>query len=85
MPGSATTNWFGDVVSHPQVIVDANSVDDIAAILKDPGKYPSPVRAMGSESEATWRSLLDDLIDVAWRRRAWSSAAGEKALRPCVA
>ena len=42
------TNWFGDVVSHPQVIVDAKSVDDIVAILKDPVKYPAPVRSVGS-------------------------------------
>ncbi len=42
------SNWFGDVVSHPQVIVDAKSVDDIVAILKDPAKYPSPVRGVGS-------------------------------------
>lgn len=42
------TNWFGNIVSHPQVIVDANSVDDIVAILKDPTTYPSPVRAVGS-------------------------------------
>jgi hypothetical protein len=42
------TNWFGDVVSHPKVIVEANSVDDIVAVMKDPAKYPSPVRAVGS-------------------------------------
>ena len=42
------TNWFGDIVSHPQVIVDADSVDDIVAVLKDPAKYPAPVRAVGS-------------------------------------
>jgi FAD/FMN-containing dehydrogenase len=41
------TNWFGDVVSHPKVIVDANSVDDIVAVMKDPAKYPAPVRAVG--------------------------------------
>ncbi|MGA7416190.1 MAG: FAD-binding oxidoreductase [Bryobacteraceae bacterium] len=42
------TNWFGDLVSHPAAIVDANSVADIVAVLKDPVKYPSPVRAVGS-------------------------------------
>jgi FAD/FMN-containing dehydrogenase len=42
------TNWFGDLVSHPAVIVDANSVDDIVPVLKDPVRYPSPVRAVGS-------------------------------------
>jgi hypothetical protein len=33
------TNWFGDLVSHPRVIVDANSVDDIVAVMKDATKY----------------------------------------------
>src|ERR1700729_1810005 len=42
------TNWFGNIVSHPQVVVDANSVDDIVRVLKDPTQYPSPVRAVGS-------------------------------------
>jgi FAD/FMN-containing dehydrogenase len=42
------TNWFGDLVSHPKVIAEANSKEDIIAILKDPQKYPSPVRAVGS-------------------------------------
>ena len=42
------TNWFGDVVSHPQVVVEASSKEQIIAILKDPVKYPSPVRAVGS-------------------------------------
>jgi hypothetical protein len=42
------TNWFGDVVSHPQVLVEASSKEEIIAILKDPVKYPSPVRAVGS-------------------------------------
>ena len=42
------TNWFGNVVSHPAVVVEATSVDSIVAILKNPGQYPSPVRAVGS-------------------------------------
>jgi hypothetical protein len=42
------TNWFGNITSHPAVIVDAASTDDIAAVLKNPGQYPSPVRAVGS-------------------------------------
>ena len=48
MPDATVTNWFGDIVSHPVVVVEATSVDDIVAVLKDPGLYPSPVRAVGS-------------------------------------
>ena len=48
MPDIAVTNWFGDIVSHPKVVVQATTADDIAAILKNPTQYPSPVRAVGS-------------------------------------
>ena len=48
MPDFTVTNWFGDIVSHPQMVVDANSVADIVAVLKNVDKYPSPVRAVGS-------------------------------------
>jgi FAD/FMN-containing dehydrogenase len=48
MATNTVTNWFGNIVSHPQVIAEANSVDDIVRILKDPATYPSPVRAVGS-------------------------------------
>jgi FAD/FMN-containing dehydrogenase len=48
MAGLEIRNWFGDLISHPKVIVEAHSVDDIVAVMKDPGKYPSPVRAVGA-------------------------------------
>ncbi|HEV2133288.1 MAG TPA: FAD-dependent oxidoreductase [Terracidiphilus sp.] len=48
MATNTVTNWFGNIVSHPAVIVDANSVDDIIAVMKDQAKYPAPVRTVGS-------------------------------------
>ena len=48
MADPEVTNWFGDLVSHPRVIVDANSSAEIVNILKDPERYPSPVRCVGS-------------------------------------
>uniref|UniRef100_Q02BX1 FAD linked oxidase domain protein n=1 Tax=Solibacter usitatus (strain Ellin6076) TaxID=234267 RepID=Q02BX1_SOLUE len=48
MAAPTITNWFGDLISHPRVVVDATSVDDIVKVLKDSAKYPSPVRAVGS-------------------------------------
>jgi hypothetical protein len=42
------TNWFGNITSQPAVVVDAASVADIAAILRNPAQYPTPVRAVGS-------------------------------------
>jgi len=34
MAQNTVTNWFGNIVSHPQVVIDANSVDDVIAIVK---------------------------------------------------
>lgn len=53
------TNWFGDLVSHPLAIVDAHSVDDIVAVLKDPAKFPSPVRAVGSNHSTARCGVAD--------------------------
>jgi FAD/FMN-containing dehydrogenase len=53
------TNWFGDLVSHPAVIVDAHSADDIVRVLKDPVKYPSPVRAVGSNHSTARCGVAD--------------------------
>ena len=60
MPKSAITNWFGDVTSHPQSVVDANCVEDIVAVLKDPSRYPSPVRAIGSHHSTTACGAADE-------------------------
>jgi FAD/FMN-containing dehydrogenase len=54
------TNWFGDLVSHPQVIVEAHSVDDIIAVLEDPVKYPAPVRAVGSNHSTARCGVAED-------------------------
>ena len=47
------TNWFGSIVSHPAVIVEAETVEEITAVLKDRERYPSPVRAVGSNHSTT--------------------------------
>lgn len=48
MADPVVTNWFGDIVTHPKVVVEATTVDDIVGVLKDPVRYPSPVRGLGS-------------------------------------
>ncbi|MGH9359319.1 MAG: FAD-binding protein [Terriglobia bacterium] len=53
------TNWFGDLVSHPKVLVEANSVEDIIVVLKDPVKYPSPIRAVGSNHSTSPCGVAD--------------------------
>jgi hypothetical protein len=47
------TNWFGGIRSHPAVIVEAESVEEIVAVLKDTERYPGPVRAVGSNHSTT--------------------------------
>ncbi len=59
MAMNTVTNWFGNLISHPAVIVDANSVDDIVGVLKDPVTYPSPVRAVGSNHSTTPCGVAD--------------------------
>jgi FAD/FMN-containing dehydrogenase len=59
MPDATVTNWFGDITSHPKVVAEANSVDDIVAILRNPGQYPSPVRAVGSNHSTAACGIAD--------------------------
>jgi len=48
MADTVVTNWFGDLVSHAQAVVEAVSADDVVKVLKNTAQYPSPVRAVGS-------------------------------------
>ena len=47
------TNWFGSIKSHPAVIVEVESVEQIRAVLDDRQRYPGPVRAVGSNHSTT--------------------------------
>ena len=44
----AVWNWTHELVTYPEAVVEAHSVDDIVRVLTDREKYPSPVRAHGS-------------------------------------
>lgn len=59
MPESVS-NWFGNIISSPAVIVEATSVDDIVAVLTNPARYPSPVRAVGSNHSTSPCATADD-------------------------
>ena len=59
MNTNTVTNWFGDIVSHPAVVVDANSVEDVVRVLKDTATYPSPVRAVGSNHSTAACGVAD--------------------------
>jgi FAD/FMN-containing dehydrogenase len=53
------SNWFGDLVSSPQIVVEAGSAEEITRILQDPANFPSPVRAVGSNHSTAPCSAAD--------------------------
>jgi hypothetical protein len=59
MSDLVVTNWFGDLISRPKVIVEAHSVEDIVRVLTDPVRYPSPVRAVGSNHSTARCGVAD--------------------------
>lgn len=62
------SNWFGNVRSRPAVIVEAETAEEIAAILRDRERYPSPVRAVGSNHAATACGAADGGTLIEMRR-----------------
>src|SRR5712691_9186022 len=52
-PGVPVWNWTREYVSYPRAVVDVGSVDEIAAVLRDPATYPSPVRGLASRHSTT--------------------------------
>jgi FAD/FMN-containing dehydrogenase len=45
---NSITNYDGSITTTPQVLAEPTTVAEIQAILRQPDKFPSPVRAMGS-------------------------------------
>ena len=52
MPASIT-NYDGSIVTTPQQVVRPETVEEIQAVFREPGRFPSPVRAMGSYHSLT--------------------------------
>jgi hypothetical protein len=57
--GVPISNWFGDFPSKPQVVVKPTTVEEIVEILRNPDKYPSPIRAVGSNHSTTRCAIAD--------------------------
>ena len=59
-------NWFGDLDWEASVLVEARSVEDIVAAMRDTDKYPSPVRGRGSGHSTTICGVADGgtVVDV---------------------
>jgi FAD/FMN-containing dehydrogenase len=52
-------NWDGSIVTHPTTIVYPKTVAEIVEIMKDSVRYPSPVRAIGSNHSTTFCTVAD--------------------------
>jgi FAD/FMN-containing dehydrogenase len=50
---SGITNYDGAIVTTPKAHVHPKSVEELQEILRQPDRYPSPVRAMGSNHSLT--------------------------------
>src|SRR3712207_6506307 len=61
-------NWFGSIVSFPSVVTEPDNVQDIVAIVQDEERYPSPVRAVGSNHSTTPCGVADDGTVVVMRK-----------------
>ncbi len=59
-------NWFGDLSWDASALVEARSVEDIVAVMRDADKYPSPVRGRGSGHSTTICGVADGgtVVDV---------------------
>lgn len=42
------TNWMGNITTTPKAYVEASSIEDVQAVVKDVQQYPTPVRAGGA-------------------------------------
>jgi len=50
---TSITNYDGAIVASPQQHVHPKSVEELQAILRQPDRYPGPVRAVGSHHSLT--------------------------------
>jgi hypothetical protein len=55
-------NYDGSITASPQQLAYPQTVDEIQAILRDPVRYPSPVRAMGNYHSLTPCASSDGTI-----------------------
>lgn len=64
-------NWFGDLISWPQIVVKADGIEDVVEAVRNAEKYPSPVRARGSAHSTTLCGQADGgtVIDMSRMNR----------------
>ena len=52
-------NWADTYTANPAVVTEAHGTDELVAIVSNPEKYPSPLRAFGSNHSTTPCALAD--------------------------
>lgn len=57
--GVKVQNWKRSITSYPSVVVYPENVNDIVSVIKDPEKYPSPIRAVRSNHSTTRCGVAD--------------------------
>ena len=63
-------NYDGGITASPAQLVSPRTVAEIQSILRDAGRYPSPVRAMGSYHSLTPCASSDGtIIDMSGMKR----------------
>ena len=56
------TNYDGSITTSPEQLIYPTTVEEIQAVLRDPARYPSPVRPMGSYHSLTPCASSDGTI-----------------------
>lgn len=59
---SSVVNYDGSITASPQQLVYPRTVEDVRDVLRDPARYPSPVRPMGSYHSLTPCASSDGTI-----------------------
>lgn len=83
---SPIVNYDGSITTSPQQLVHPETVEEIQSVLRDPARFPSPVRAMGSYHSLTPCASSDGtilnmsrmarVIDIDQANRTFTAQAG---------
>ncbi len=69
--GTRVTNWDGSISCSPRVVTRPEGVNDLVNIIRDPRRYPSPIRPVGSNFSSTRCTVADKgtIIDMSRMNR----------------
>ena len=71
MADLSVTNWGGAIRHEPSVVVRPRTAEEIVAIVRDPDRHPSPIRAIGSNHSTTRCGVADSgtIVDLSGMNR----------------